>query len=123
MMLKYMTTEEMDKSLSLEENVLEYDCMDCHFVTNNKSTMAKHREKQHNPVDFERVMFACIDCLDEFNDDQDFNAHVKTHETISEENLYDLNQYDLDELKIIVHNDILEQIIDETLTREKKLLM
>ena len=61
------------------------------------------------------MRFACIDCLDEFNDDKDFNAHVKTHETISEENLYDLNQYDLDELKIVVHNDILEQIIDEKL--------
>ena len=77
--------------------------------------MAKHREKQHNPVDFERVRFGCINFLDEFNDEKDFNAHVKTQETISKENLNDLNQYDLDALKLVVYNDILEQINDEKL--------
>ena len=114
MMLEDMTTELMDKSLSLEERVLEYDCMDCHFVTNSKTTMAEHRERQHKPTDSERVRFGCIDCLDEFNDEKDFNAHVKTHETISKE-----NHHNLKELENVAYNEILELIIEEKLYLNK----
>ena len=67
-MVEDMTTTNLaDDTVTLDENVLEHNCIDCHFLTTCKENMSKHIDQQHRRNVTEDVKFVCIDCLKEFS--------------------------------------------------------
>ena len=70
-----------DDQTTLEEILLQYTCLECKVVTLSKSDMDKHVKLKHSETEDEEVKFECTACKHLFTEVEDYNSHVKTHET------------------------------------------
>ena len=70
-------------AITLDLNVLRYTCGECNIRTTSKTQMDHHVEKEHTPDANEEVIFSCHICTHDFKKEDDLNAHMKTHDTIT----------------------------------------
>ena len=119
MMEDVTATDLADDSVTLNENVLEYNCMDCNFLTTCKENMSKHTDQQHKRNVTEEVKFVCIDCLQEFSQECDYNEHCKTHEenTVNENSKVEEPPVNLVGRDINV-TPLVQEIVDENKQEE-----
>ena len=103
-----LTVEDED---TLEENSLQYTCKDCKFVTKSKTSINNHVKDNHTQDENEEVKFICIVCGYEFTVAEDYDSHVKTHETANEDEVKEQM-----ELENIVFNHIIETYIATEIT-------
>ena len=54
------------------------------FVTTNKDHIDNHVKAKHVPEENEEVRFICINCKHEFGEVEDYESHVKTHESVKQ---------------------------------------
>ena len=109
-MIEDLTTTDLEncnKNL-IEENTLKYTCKECNYATTNKGHIDDHVRSEHLPYDNEEVKFVCIICKHEFNEAEDYDSHVKTHESTTKS-----HDIQFSELENMVLCDILQHHADE----------
>ena len=55
--------------------------MECNFETTSKTDMDNHVKDKHSYTETEEVNFECLRCNHVFNRVENYNSHVKAHET------------------------------------------
>ena len=78
MMLEDISSNELEGDL--DENCLKYTCIECNLIKVSKDAMDKHVRDKHLTNDNEDVKFSCTKCGHDFNEAENYNTHIKTHE-------------------------------------------
>ena len=73
------STNENDVGIGNDNEVLKYTCLECNFATKDKGCMDAHVKNVHTDSRT-GVDFICRVCKHEFDKEDNYNAHVKTHE-------------------------------------------
>ena len=109
LMVEDMTISELSaKNVSaLEENCLKYTCNDCMFVTNKKASIDDHVKTTHRADQNEEVRFVCMVCNQELKEANEYEKHIKSHETPVR------IEVNFEEIQYVVYNYILEHFINE----------
>ena len=94
----------------VEENTLKYTCFECNYVTTSKTRIDDHVRANHVPEDNEEVKFICIACEHEFDEVEDYDSHVKTHEVSNKTDMKERTDdvTEIRELENVVYSYILE---------------
>ena len=124
-MIEDLTASELSNdSANLEEASLKYTCLDYNFVTLRKDFMDKHVKETHQPNENEEVKFSCIKCGHDFNELENYNTHVKSHDELSvkpeQQDTIEKKEKENACLQNLVYNPILENLI-ETYAQERAL--
>ena len=72
-------SEATKASVTLDEMVLGFTCLECKYKTKSKAHMDAHIEGEHESNTNEEVFFSCKQCNHDFVDVGDLNNHMKTH--------------------------------------------
>ena len=109
LMLEDISVSDLTKESNntLEENALKFTCNECNVVTTSKTRLDKHVKSTHLHDDDNEVTFVCVICKHEFSEVEDYDNHIKVHESISDE-----IDDDLVELQNIAFCHILENIAE-----------
>ena len=117
-------TDLPNEIIDLEEIVLKYTCKDCIFITTKKADMDAHVKMKHLPCVNEQVEFECVECKHIFNEIEDYNSHIKTHEKPTQRGnkpeKSDGIDIELDELEKHVYFQILEAQMKEIIDGETR---
>ena len=68
-------------TVTIDQNLFKYTCLDCNFVTTEKTEMKDHVINHHDCTGIRNLNFKCITCDCEFDGEEQYQAHVKTHDT------------------------------------------
>ena len=70
-----------NQRITIQENALKYTCLECNFATSEKGDMNDHVINIHDCTGLKNMNFVCRICNNEFNGEDEYNTHVKTHES------------------------------------------
>ena len=119
MMIEDVTITDLDcDSINLEEKSLKLTCNICEFVTHNKTFMDNHVNEKHVSKTNEDREFPCMKCENVYNELDNYNIHVKTHDdrsiivNVEKEEVEEVDD-DFAQLTNFVYNSVLEHQVEE----------
>ena len=73
------------QSVTIDANLFKYTCLDCNFATTEKAKLNDHVVKHHDCTGIRNLNFKCITCNCEFDGEELYQSHVKTHDVVTVE--------------------------------------
>ena len=81
LMLEDISASELETdTLNLDEKAIRYTCLECKLVTTDKENMDMHVRDQHLPNENEDVKFTCTKCGHDFDEVDNYSAHMNIHD-------------------------------------------
>ena len=81
LMLENITlTDLTSDSVTIEDNLLKFTCLDCKFSANSKESMNSHVHQEHTLEDIEQVEFKCKHCNHAFSEAENYDIHMQSHD-------------------------------------------
>ena len=71
--------------MTIDANLFKYTCLDCNFATTEKAKLNDHVVKHHDCTGIRNLNFKCITCNCEFDGEELYQSHVKTHDVVTVE--------------------------------------